>query len=128
MMVEDIIDPVTHVVQSRLDTAKYIIQKGISQIPGDHAILTYARSAGVLAPLGHDHTFLLSAIEGIIPTVDNGGSDVSMVFTLFDKLYVHHPRPIRVILLTDGGDTSDTPLPHMSTRMSISVIGIGTLS
>lgn len=52
MGVEDMGSTETGIIQSRIDAARALILAGMERIPGEHGALIYARSAGVLLPIG----------------------------------------------------------------------------
>ena len=126
MAVEDMKDIQSELITSRLESARSLVMSGVETIPGEHAILLYARSAGVLIPFTMDREILEKSIANITPVTDNGGSDVSSVFALVGSLYSVHTTPLHIILLTDGGDTGGSSLPPLPPNTTLSIIAIGT--
>lgn len=126
MAVEDIRDPSSNIISSRLETAKDIAREMIRTTPWRWWAIVYARDSAVISPLISDTSLLESTLSQISPVLDNGGSDVASVFSLINTLYTRHGNPLHIVLFTDGGDTSTLPLPDIIPQMDLTIIGIGT--
>ena len=126
MAVEDMKDIQSELITSRLESARAIVMSGVERTPGEHGIILYARSAGILTPFTMDREMLKKNIANITPVTENGWSDVSSVFALVTSLYSVRMTPLHIILLTDGGDTGGSSLPPLPSNTTLSIIGIGT--
>lgn len=128
MTVEDIVDDTQNLNHSRLEVARSLVMSGTNMLPGKHAVLIYARSPWVLVPLTSDRDILDTNIANITPVMDNGGSDMKSVFWLLTSLYGQTKNPIRVILLSDGGDTGTSDFPLLPEGVRLQIVGLGTES
>lgn len=128
MSVEDMGSVQDGGVQSRIDVARSLVLDGMRKIPGNHGVLLYARSAGVVLPMSPVTEWGKKNIENIALVTDNGGSDISGVFSLLFSLNVERSTPLHVILISDGGDTSTTLPPPLPPHTDLMIVGIGTLT
>lgn len=103
MAVEDISSTANTLMASRLDLAKRIIQEGIDIIPGEHALITYARYASIDVPFAQEKYHIKNIISNLTPMEFYGGSDLMSALSLASTLYVGSDRPIHIILISDGG-------------------------
>jgi Ca-activated chloride channel family protein len=126
MMAEDL-------VPNRLERAKLAILDAVPQLEGDRvAVLAFAGSAHVIAPLTRDYHFVRWAVESLSPaSVERGGSlvgDALRVTTeeVFDPLV---KRRKDVILLTDGEDQGSYPIEAAAAAgrngVRLIVVGLG---
>ena len=128
MGVEDMGISIDGAIQSRLDRARSLILDGMAKISGHHGALVFARSAAVVLPMSPVTEWGKKNIENIALVTDNGGSDISAVFSLLFSLYSERVTPLHVILISDGGDTSTTSLPPLPSHTDLTIIGIWTLT
>ncbi len=103
------------VAPTRLDRAKTIALDGLSAMRGDRvAVVAFAGSAAIKAPLTHDASFARLAIEELGPrSVARGGTKVgdalrTVLDTLFDAEEAGRARD--VVLITDGEDHGSFPV------------------
>lgn len=126
MSVEDISGGFSNTLKSRLDLAKSIISSGISSIPGDHAIIGYARTASVLVPLSQKNIYTENIISNIQPTVLYGWSSIEDALRLVNSLYTDKNQAFHIILLTDGGDSNMGEFPIIPSYAQLTIVAIGT--
>jgi von Willebrand factor type A domain len=113
-------------MMSRLDLAKNIIREGIEKIPGDHAIMSYAREASLENPFSSEKGFLSETLSGLSQVEFYGGSDVMAAISLASRLYGESRSPIRMIIVTDGGSTSSADSVKPLPLFDMTFVGIGT--
>lgn len=101
MAVEDISSE-NHIMMSRFDLAKKMIQDGIRDIPGEHAIITYARDASMESPFTENKEHSINVVLGLNPVEFYGGSNLMGAISLANTLYAKSATPIEMILLSDG--------------------------
>lgn len=118
-------------VPNRLERAKLAILDAIPQLEGDRvAVLAFAGSAQVVAPLTRDYHFVEWAVESLSPvSVPEGGSlvgDALRVATedVFDPLV---KRRKDVIVLSDGEDQGSYPVDAAAAagRNGVRLVTIG---
>ncbi len=126
MAVEDIPSSENTLMVSRLDLAKKLIQDGIDIIPGEHALITYARNASVDVPFSWNNYHIKNIVSHMTPVEFYGGSDLMGALSLANSLYVHSDIPIHIILLSDGGLESADSTVTLSRTFTLSLIWIGT--
>lgn len=124
MMAEDM-------VPNRLERAKLAILDAIPQLEGDRvAVVAFAGSTRVIAPLTRDYHFVRWAVESLSPaSVDRGGSLVGDAVRVtaedvFDPLV---RRRKDVIILTDGEDQGSYPVEAAAAagREGVRVVAVG---
>ena len=103
MAVEDIPSSENTQMVSRLALAKRLMQEGIDIIPGEHALISYAREASVEVPFSSDTDHIKNIISNLTPMEFYGGSDLMSALSLASTLYVRSDTPVHIILLSDGG-------------------------
>ena len=126
MGVEDMGNASDGILHSRIDRARALVLDGMTKIPGNHGVLVYARSAWVLLPISPVTEWEKKSIANISLVDDYGGSDVGGAFSLLFSLYAERTTPLHVILVSDGGDTSTSPLPPLPPHTDLTIIGMGT--
>ena len=72
MAVEDMKDVQSELITSRLESARALVMSGVELTPGEHGIILYARSAGILTPFTMDREMLKKNIANITPVTENG--------------------------------------------------------
>lgn len=125
MGIEDIGKGTDGLIQSRLDRAKSLILS--SSFSWEVAVIAYARSPALLLPFTNSTENFIRTIQNISLSSSFGGSDPLWALSLVDTLYKNNTSPLRIFLLTDGGNTPSVnifpPLPPLS---RLRIIGIGT--
>jgi Ca-activated chloride channel family protein len=103
------------VAPTRLDRARTIALDGLRAMRGDRvAVVAFAGSAALKAPLTHDASFTRMAIEELGPrSVARGGTKVGDALrTVLDTLFEEEDagRSRDVVLITDGEDHDSFPV------------------
>ncbi len=126
MTVEDISSEENHMMISRHDLARKMILEGIDMIPGEHALITYARDASVETPFSGEKDHIKNIISHTSPVEFYGGSNLMSALSLANSLYGGSNMSIHIILLSDGGMENTTPSVALSQIFTLSFIWIGT--
>jgi hypothetical protein len=79
----------------------------VREIPGTHALVTYARDAVLEFPFSDDLSHMNSVIESLEVVEYYGGSDITSVWKLLGTLYSRTEPGYRMIILSDGGVTTN---------------------
>ena len=127
MAVEDIPSSENTQMVSRLALAKKLMQEGIDIIPGEHALISYAREASVETPFSSDTDHIKNIISNLTPMEFYGGSDLMSALSLASTLYVRSDTPVHIILLSDGGVEGWSAPIILPNIFSLSFIWLGTI-
>ena len=125
MAVEDIPGSTPTERMSRLDRAWEIVKTWITSIAGNHAIMSYARSAAIESPLTTDRAHLGHVVDSLQPTLYYWGSDISAALLLAKSLYGNREVPLRIFWIADGGVLPDI-LPDMPDLFALTLVGVGS--
>jgi Ca-activated chloride channel homolog len=123
------------VAPTRLDRAKLWIKDLVAELRGDRfALVAFAGSASVRAPLTADNLFFSQALDELTPdTVDRGGTNIGDAIRKTMELVVPQ-RDDRdagaytdLILITDGEDQQSLPVQaaQAAAQRGVRIISIG---
>ncbi|MFK7883990.1 MAG: VWA domain-containing protein [Phycisphaerales bacterium] len=130
----------TDVRPNRLERSKLWIQDLVAELKGDRfALVAFAGSASVRAPLSNDPLFFSKAIDELTPdTVDRGGTNIGDAIRKTMDLVVpkRDDESARsytdLILITDGEDQESLPVEAAAAAaergVRIIALGIGSTS
>lgn len=116
---------------NRLDVVKKTVATFIKERPNDRIGLTvFGGKSYLLAPLTHDHPFLLKRLEAVETSKQRDGTALGMALAMAtDSLESSTARSRIVILLTDGnnnaGKISPLTAAHATKALHIKVYTIG---
>jgi len=123
------------VAPTRLDRAKLWIQDLVAELRGDRfALVAFAGSASVRAPLTSDNLFFAQTLEELTPvSVDRGGTNIGDAIRKTMELVVPKREDrdagahTDIILITDGEDQQSLPVQaaQAAAQRGVRIISIG---
>ena len=122
MAVEDIWSP-TPVIRSRLDLAKELVRTSIHDIK-NLGIISYAKNPKLISPISPVSEWTMNLISSIEPESELWWSDLPLALKFAKNLYSH--IWLTLIIYTDGGSTSESPLPELPKNWDVIIYGIGS--
>lgn len=118
-------------IPNRLERAKLAVIDAVQSLDGDRAALVaFAGSAVVKAPLTNDYSFFISAVKKLkVDSVTKGGSLIgdALRYTMENVLDESSLASRDIILITDGEDQESYPLEAAADagKEGIRIIAIG---
>lgn len=121
----------TDVAPSRFEVAQQAAVQFVEELPDQFnvGLVSFARTATVVAPPSTNHQMTVDAINGLTLTDSTAiGEAVLTSLQALRSVDPEDPPPSRIVLLSDGGNTSGRPIDEAAAQAAEAGVPVSTIA